>query len=270
MKEKDIHTIWQVPKYLPYVQPGLTDDVVSKAEKHIGFKLPKSYLEILKIQNGGYIRFSLKDIPHSQIYGIGPYYPSVTDFEWLSEYDHASFDTKGLFPFDGDGHWNLCLDYRTNTLDPQITYIDLESDMEKLIATSFNNYLLMLEIVTDNEFVIDSKVNIDTILKQISEAVQIQFEEPDYFSHGYPVFRSNFKDSWIWISPNKVSGGFIREQDERYTELKSQMETTALRYPELPESALLISTSEDTLRKELFSKLATVGIDIRDLKHYIY
>jgi hypothetical protein len=39
MKLKDIATIWQVPKYLPDVQPSLTDEILKEAEKLIGGKL---------------------------------------------------------------------------------------------------------------------------------------------------------------------------------------------------------------------------------------
>jgi len=41
MKEDDINTLWQAPKYFPYVQPNLTDDIIANAEKKIGYKLPK-------------------------------------------------------------------------------------------------------------------------------------------------------------------------------------------------------------------------------------
>ncbi|HDX9578808.1 TPA: SMI1/KNR4 family protein, partial [Bacillus pseudomycoides] len=32
----------------------LTDDMVVNAEKNLGVKLPKSYIELCKVQNGGY------------------------------------------------------------------------------------------------------------------------------------------------------------------------------------------------------------------------
>ncbi len=269
MKEKDIKTIWQVPKYLSYVQPSLTNEIVDEAEKKIGYKLPKQYLELLEIQNGGYIRFTLKDTIHREIYGIGPYYPSITDFEWLREFDDLSFDVMGLFPFDGDGHWNICLDYRNNKTEPEITYIDTELNYEKLIASTFEEYLNLLEIEIENEFVIETNSKIEIMIKQISEIAKIDFEEPDYWAHGYPEYRSSFKDGWIWISPNIAPKGFIREDDNRYFELKSQMEATALRYPEIPESSLLISVSEENVRDELFSILKTSGIKIRALKEFI-
>lgn len=53
--------IWKVPKYLPYVQPILTDEILESAERKIGFKLPIELIEILKIQNGGYVRYKLPE-----------------------------------------------------------------------------------------------------------------------------------------------------------------------------------------------------------------
>jgi hypothetical protein len=269
MKQKDIKTIWQVPKYLPYVQPNLTKKIIEEAEKIIGYKLPEEYIELLKIQNGGYIRYTIKDTLHRQIYGIGPNYPSITDFDWLGDYEDLSFEIKDLFPFDGDGHWNICLDYRKDKINPVVTYIDTESDYEKQIATTFSDYLNLLELETEDEYVLETSSNVKNLLVQISEIANIEFEEPDYFSHGYPVFRSNYNDSWIWISPNISPSGFIREEDERYSELKPQMETTALRYPEIPETSVLISVSEENVRQELFEKLKTNGIKIRELIEYL-
>ncbi len=56
------------------LQPPLTDAVVAAAEKEIGYKLPSEYLNLLKKQNGGYIRFSLPETPHDSIAGIGPHF----------------------------------------------------------------------------------------------------------------------------------------------------------------------------------------------------
>ena len=64
-------TIWQIPAYLPYLQPTLTNAAVAAAESQIGYKLPPEYLDLLRTQNGGYIRFSLPDKVHDTIAGIG-------------------------------------------------------------------------------------------------------------------------------------------------------------------------------------------------------
>jgi hypothetical protein len=269
MHKNEIKTIWQVPKYLPFVQPILTDSIVEDAERQIGYKLPKEYLELLKIQNGGYIRYSLKDIPHRQIFGIGTNYPSITDYQVLNDYDNLSFETNDLFPFDGDGHWYICLDYRKNKIVPEVTYIDTELDHEKVIAPSFSDYLNLLEIETGNQFVIETNFTFEIVLKQLSDILNIKFEEPDYWAHGYAVHRSKFKNSWIWVSPNIAPASFIREDDDRYTELKSQMNTTGLRYSEIPERSLVISFSVESIQQELYSKLKTNGIEIKELKDYL-
>lgn len=269
MPPKNLNTIWRTPKYLPYIQPPLTDKIIAAAEKKIGYKLPKEYLDLLKIQNGGYIRFTLKDTLHDQINGIGPYYPSITEFEWLSEYNDLSFEINGLFPFDGDGHWNICLDYRKNQNEPVVTYIDTESDYEQSVAATFRDYLKLLELDTESKFVIETSAGIETVVQQISKVVNIEFGEPDTYAYGYPVYRSSYKDSWIWVSPNLVPTGFVRKEDERYEELKPQMETMALRYPEISESALFIGVSEENVQMELFAKLSANGVAISPLADII-
>ncbi len=261
--------IWSVPKYLPYVQPALTDEIIKEAESKIGYKLPADYLELLKVQNGGYIRYHLGNMLHSVIAGIGPHYPSITKFEWLEEFDDLSFEVKGLFPFDGDGHWNICLDYREHELEPQVTYIDTESDYQRLIANSFSAYLDKLIINTDDYFVIETTETIENISNKISQIANIEFVKSDTFNHGYSVYSSKYKESYVWLSANKVPAGFIRPNDVRYESLKSRMDNLACRYPEAPENSVLISVSEEVDRDALFKKLKEKGFVIKDLKNYV-
>ena len=44
------------------------------------------------------------------------------------EWGEVSYEIEGLVPFDGDGHWHLCLDYRKCKEDPPIVYVDIETD----------------------------------------------------------------------------------------------------------------------------------------------
>lgn len=259
-----------MPIYLPYLQPILTDAMIKGAERKIGQKLPQEYVDLLKIQNGGYIRFTIVDTPHFQIYGIGPYFPSIIKYEWLKDYEGTlSYELDGLFPFDGDGHWNICLDYRKNKKDPEITYIDTESDYEKNVAKNFEEYLNILVLDTEGQFIIETDSSIEETLNRISEIAKIDFEEPDYFAHGYPIYRSKYNDSWVWVSPNKAPSGFIHEGESRYTELKPMMETTSLRYPEISETNLFISVSDDQHRQDLFVELTKQGIKIKELKNVL-
>ncbi len=269
MKEKDLNTLWAVPVYLPDVQPKLTAKIIREAETKIGYKFPKEYLDILEIQNGGYIRFTLKDTPHNQILGIGEFGNSITNFEWFREYEETlSFTLDGLFPFDGDGHWNICLDYRKNKVDPEVTYIDTEIEFEKPIAGTFKEYLDLLEVAKEDRFVIETELTIEDCITKIAAVLNVQFEEPTTFHHGYKTYRSNYNDSWIWITPNKVPGGFVRESHERFEELKLVEITERLRFPELPGNYLLIDISDETECKKILNRLDQAGIIVKALKAY--
>jgi hypothetical protein len=78
-------TIWRVPAYLPYMQPPLTDEAIAAAEQGIGCALPVEYLNLLRQQNGGYIRYELPEMVHHLIAGIGPHYPWLRRFDWDEE-----------------------------------------------------------------------------------------------------------------------------------------------------------------------------------------
>ncbi len=269
MKETDLKTIWTVPVYLPDIQPKLTERIIQEGETKIGFKFPKEYLDILEIQNGGYIRFTLKGTPHNQIWGIGHFQNSITNFEWFKEYEEElSFKLDGLFPFDGDGHWNICLDYRKNKLDPAVTYIDTEIEFERQIAETFKEYLNLLEIETENDFVIETELTIESFINKISSLLNTAFEEPNSFHHGYKIYRTRYNESWIWISPNKVPSGFVRESHERYEELKFVIITEELRFPEVPENYLIINISDKTEQQNIFKILEQAGILIIELTTY--
>ncbi|MFO0936321.1 MAG: SMI1/KNR4 family protein [Gemmataceae bacterium] len=146
-------TIWRVPAYLPYLQPPPSVDVIALAEKEIGYRLPEEYLDLIRKQNGGYIRYKLPESPHDTIAGIGPYFPSLTRFDWKEIQGHVSYCLEGLVPFDGDGHWYLCLDYRNNAEMPRITFVDIECDKESNVADSFVDYLDRLQLNVGGEFV---------------------------------------------------------------------------------------------------------------------
>jgi len=269
MTDNKLKNIWQRPIYLPYLQPDLTNELVQEAESIIGYKLPASYIELLKTQNGGYIRYKLNLYPHNSIFGIGPHYPSITKLDWTDLKEYVSFELEGLVPFDGDGHWYLCFDFRKNSSEPQITYIDTESDSEEVIAENFPSYLSQLKFETDGEFVIQTNEPIDIVVEKIAKTLMIEFEEPDYYAHGYPQYRSSYKGEWIWVNPNNVPKGFIREDEDRYDELKHLMNVEASRFPEMPITHLLISFSSDEIREELIKKLKQNSFVLTPLQELI-
>ncbi len=266
----NLDKIWTFPKYLPFVQPELTDAMLQDAENKLGYKLPSEFVQISRIQNGGYIAYSLANSPHTMIYGIGPKFPSLTDFDWAEDQEYVSFQLDGLIPFDGDGHWHLCLDYRNSPNVPQVTFIDIESNQSSVIAENFNAYLKLLERQFHQKFMMNYSETIHENLTIIKDLLNIQFESANSWAHGYPIYRAKFNnDAYIWVSPNKVPIGFIRENEKGYKQLKSQMEIMVSQYPEIPQHCLLIQTSDEKLTQLLFHKLKDKSIRVNFLEHII-
>jgi hypothetical protein len=264
--------IWRIPAYLSYVQPDLTNEMIAEAEGKIGFPLPVEYLDLLRVQNGGYIRYSLNDIDavHSGIYGIGKNYPSITKFDW--DYcDNITFETKGLIPFDGDGHWHLCLDYRKNPTSPAVTFADVECDEEREIAPSFAAYLELLECSIPSDFVIEEVADIDAIVLLLANAVRGTAEPTNTFDHGYPIYRIRSGTAKnplrVWLSPNEVPRGFIRENDPRYAELRDRLPGTAPRWKELPMKSYFLSASSK-IQDAVLDACTKAGLSLRLMQTY--
>ncbi|MEO1518838.1 MAG: SMI1/KNR4 family protein [Bacteroidota bacterium] len=266
---KALESIWQKPVYLPYLQPALTDDAIEDAERKIGCELPKALIELLKEQNGGYIRKTLEESLNRQIYGIGPHFPSLTDFDWTDDKEWVSFELDGLVPFDGDGHWFICLDYRSDASCPAVTYVDVECDEQRKIADSFSDYLSKLVLDLDGKFTIQTDKSIEDVAKEIEGVLPIKFEEPDNHAHGYDQYRGRLNAAWVWLSPNLVPNGFVREGADRYEELVKLSEGEARRFPELPETSLLMSFSKEDVQHAAVEALRKHQIDIRPLQEVI-
>jgi hypothetical protein len=266
-------TIWSVPAYLPYVQPAVTESLIRDAEKKIGFKLPSDYIALLKTQNGGYIRYGLPDSVHSMIYGIGPDFPSITDFDWEDARECVSMELDGLVPFDGDGHWHLCIDYRNDPSAPCVSYVDVECDSESKIADSFGDYLGLLRLtVGEHEFVIPSVSDIEAVKSRVASLLGVEFEAPNSYDQGYPIHRGRCgtaKDpQWIWLSPNLVPRGFVREEDRRYKELSGLLPGEAMRFPELGKSSYLLTVT-DGIRSRVLKAFRDASIELRPLAEFV-
>jgi SMI1-KNR4 cell-wall len=266
-------TIWRPPAYLSYLQPTLTPELVAQAEQWLGVTLPAEYLALLEVQNGGYIRYGLPDLVHSVIRGIGPHYPNLLAFDWDYDDDEApSFPLEGLIPFDGDGHWHLCLDYRSCSQEPAIAYIDVECDDQREIAPSFAEYLALLEYNAPSGLVLLPVAEISALIATLEAHLKITFEPPNSWNHGYPVYRAlvgtKAKPECIWLSPNNVPRGFIRESDRRYSELRDLLPGTALRFPELPPESYLLETNGER-QSALLAACAELGLAARPAEDYL-
>lgn len=139
--------------------PALTPEKVQEAEVKLGVKLPKSYIELCSIQNGGYLEYDA--------------FPTLVPTSWAD--DHVSVDhIRGVnedgildnqYYIDewglpnhivllcGDGHSWVALDYRETKENPPIIYVDAEYTDEIFIlelASDFESLINGLFIYEDN------------------------------------------------------------------------------------------------------------------------
>ncbi|HRQ73616.1 MAG TPA: SMI1/KNR4 family protein [Phycisphaerales bacterium] len=140
--------------------PRLTDAAVTRAERELGVRLPRSYVELMKRRNGGRVR-------------LNGFLPTRRPPKWLSgrrvytleRIEGIGSDESGsivrlrrsatewgvpelMVPFDGDGHWWLCLDYRECGArgEPRVTHyepaeMDGQRAREFRVADSFREFL---------------------------------------------------------------------------------------------------------------------------------
>ncbi|WP_280835717.1 SMI1/KNR4 family protein [Mycolicibacterium frederiksbergense] len=148
-----------MPPYESYVQASLTDGLIDATEQQLGVRLPESLVALLHYQNGGYLHVGFPggldyNTTHDIIRGIGPKYPCLDKGAWWhddEDFEPRPVGAEWLIPFDGDGHWDLCLDYRRSPTDPAglrthpaVVVIDteeIEPNIESFVATSFDDYL---------------------------------------------------------------------------------------------------------------------------------
>ncbi|WP_129688971.1 SMI1/KNR4 family protein [Gottfriedia acidiceleris] len=141
------NSIWLEENDLYQLEP-LTDEMVKKAEEKFNIKLPNKYIEILKQQNGGVIKFDSfpTEIPTSwaddhinvdHILGIGEE-TGILESEYLIKEWGLP---RNIVLISGDGHSWIALDYRKTKVDPPVIYIDLDEDQIIKIAPKFEVFL---------------------------------------------------------------------------------------------------------------------------------
>jgi hypothetical protein len=254
-------TIWKRPAYLPYVHAPLTDPVIRAAEKQLGFDLPTEFLDLLRVQNGGPTRFSLPDSVGDLIAGIGHSFPSLTDFDLSDHQEYVDFPLNGLVPFDGDGRWYHCLDYRDNTKTPVVSYIDVECNSEEQLADSFSDFLQLMELVLENELELQNVENIDDAQRRLEGLFGSGFESKiSNLGVAYSKLQTGKKwDECFWISSNRVARGYSGDDPATF-----EFEGDSHLFPELPANAVIFEAPENYI--EFYrSRLQDAGLKLVDV-----
>jgi hypothetical protein len=163
--EFDFGDFWEDSDYAKkeYVGPTFTDLDVARVEKELGYKLPKSYIVLMRNQNGGIPKrtnhktsertsWAEDHVSITGIYSIGKdkTYSLCGEFNssfWVDEWGYPKI---GIYFADcpSAGHDMLCLDYRAcgPSGEPQVVHIDQERNYKiTLVAKSFESFIRGLE-----------------------------------------------------------------------------------------------------------------------------
>lgn len=136
-----------------YDHPALTDEMIAVAEGRLGVRLPAEFIELLRIQNGGYTKgfahpmsqrttWAADHVPLEELAGI------VIDPNHRTAQNllHTEYLTQewGLPPrqvlLSGDGYYWITLDYRHSAI-PSVAWIDVECGEDIQVALSFSTFL---------------------------------------------------------------------------------------------------------------------------------
>ncbi|MDE5819710.1 MAG: SMI1/KNR4 family protein [Lachnospiraceae bacterium] len=140
----------------------LTDDMIRRAEKTLGYKLPESYIELLNVQNGGLIDDKYDESWLTVIYGIGPTKDAMNGLEemfenWKDEWEYPDIG----IPFgetQSAGHDMYYMDYRSvdENGEPRIVRIDNECD--NAIYFVADNLIEFVKMVYENQEIQESLI----------------------------------------------------------------------------------------------------------------
>ena len=162
---------WETSKYYTenYVEESLTDEMITFSEKELGYKFPKTYIELMKIQNGGkpikkyWIKGNPKRNEVSEIgitgfLGIGStkknsLFGQYGNEFWFKEWGYPRDIGVIIADTESGGHEMIYLDYREcgEGEEPKVSVCFQEYDYEiQVLANSFKEFLSML--VSAEEF----------------------------------------------------------------------------------------------------------------------
>lgn len=160
-KDFDLTNFWEESDYATksYVSEPPTDELIRSIEEELGYKLPASYIELMRNKNGGIPKNTafLTSEPTSWagdhvavhgILGIGRDKRYSLCGEIGSQFMIEEWGYPEIGVYFGDcpsaGHDMICLDYRKNGKDgePQIVHVDQEDDYKiTFLADNFEEFV---------------------------------------------------------------------------------------------------------------------------------
>lgn len=160
----DLSNFWEDSDYArkEYVCPPITSERVEEIESQLGYKLPDSYVELMKTQNGGFpinkampckasTSWAEDHIAITGIFGIGDEKMWSLCGSLGSQFmiDEWEYPNLGVYICDcpSGGHDMVALDYTEcgKKGEPCVVHVDQESNYKTtFLASSFSEFVVSL------------------------------------------------------------------------------------------------------------------------------
>jgi len=157
----DLSDFWEKSDYAQrtYVSEPPTQALIASIEEELGYKLPASYIALMKSQNGGMPKnrafptqepttWAEDHIAISGIFGIGRDKAYSLCGELGSQFMMEEWDYPDIGVYFADcpsaGHDMICLDYRKNGREgePKVVHVDQNEDYKiTFLAENFESFI---------------------------------------------------------------------------------------------------------------------------------
>lgn len=171
----DLSTFWEQSEYASreYVSPPPTDEIISSIKGELGYKLPASYIELMKNQNGGIpyktcfptqerTSWANDHVALTGIFGIGREKQCSLCGGFGSQFmiDEWGYPAIGIYFADCPtaGHDMIGLDYRKCGKDgePEVVHVAQTGDYKiTLLAKDFETFIRGLVDEEEGDFDLD-------------------------------------------------------------------------------------------------------------------
>ncbi len=159
--ELDLTEFWENSEYSAqnYIEEPLSDDLIASIEKEIGYKLPESYIELMRVQNGGLVTKTCfpteepvssasEHIAITGIFGIGRNKTYALCGKLGSKFmiEDWGYPEIGVCICDcpSGGHDMVMLDYSKcgRNGEPEVVHVDQEDGYNKtFLAKDFKSFI---------------------------------------------------------------------------------------------------------------------------------
>jgi len=171
-KDYDFSDFWEDTEYSMenYLMESPSDDLISSIELELGYKFPNSYVELMKLHNGGVLKKNIPKIKYTSekgtnwiagamaivtIMGIGKDKTNSIGGEhgskfWITEWEYPDIGIYfGETPT--GGHDMILLDYSSCGRQGEPSVVRIEQDGERtIIAKDFKTFVRLLDMTNDN------------------------------------------------------------------------------------------------------------------------